>query len=269
MLEIIALPRSTYFYHKKNSKKPSKDIELKEQIKNIFEKNKQRYGYRRVGLELKNQGIKVNFKKVRRLMNELNLKVISKTIKYKSYKGDVGKIADNIIKRDFKSNKPNEKWLTDVTEFKVANEKLYLSPIIDMFNNEIKAYKILKRPKFELVKDMIEEALLKLKPTDNRPIIHSDQGWHYQMEYYQKIIKENKALQSMSRKGNCLDNAAMESFFGILKNECFYNRKFSSINELKRTLKEYIYYYNNERISIKRKGMSPVQYRLWYNSNLN
>lgn len=263
------MPRSTYFYHKQRVKHPPKDLSLQKLIKEIFDKHKCRYGYRRVTLELKKQGKCVNAKRVRRVMSELNLKALKTKSKYKSYKGSIGKIADNLLKREFKANKPNQKWVTDITEFKVGDEKLYLSPIIDLFNNEIKSYKILKSPKFILVKEMIEEALCSLEESSIKPIIHSDQGWHYQMEYYQKIIKDNKALQSMSRKGNCLDNAAMESFFGVLKNECFYNKRYSSLDELEKELNEYMYYYNNERISVKRGGMSPIEYRICYNKNLD
>lgn len=180
--------------------------------------------------------------------------------KYRSYKGQVGQVADNVLQRQFKADKPNQKWVTDVSEFNVQGEKLYLSPIMDLFNGEIIAFQTLRRPVFSLVKDMLKDALNQLSSND-KPIIHSDQGWQYQMSYYQTLLAEKGLIQSMSRKGNCLDNASMESFFGILKSECFYGKKFKSVEELEQTVKEYIYYYNHERIKVKLKGLSPVQYR--------
>ena len=190
----------------------------------------------------------------------MQLKSRIRVVKYRSYKGQVGKIADNILQRQFEADKPNQKWVTDVTEFKVGSEKLYLSPIMDLFNGEIIAFQTQRRPLFGLVKDMLKEAVNKLKPSE-KPIVHSDQGWQYQMAHYQRQLSEKGLIQSMSRKGNCLDNASMESFFGILKSECFYGKKFKTIDDLEQTVKEYIHYYNHERIKVKLKGLSPVEYR--------
>lgn len=187
----------------------------------------------------------------------MQLKSRIRVVKYRSYKGQVGKIADNILQRQFEADKPNQKWVTDVTEFKVGSEKLYLSPIMDLFNGEIIAFQTQRRPLFGLVKDMLKEAVNKLKPSE-KPIVHSDQGWQYQMAHYQRQLSEKGLIQSMSRKGNCLDNASMESFFGILKSECFYGKKFKTIDDLEQTVKEYIHYYNHERIKVKLKGLSPV-----------
>ena len=131
---------------------------------------------------------------------------------------------------------------------------------MDLYNGEIISYQTQRRPMFELVKDMLKDALKKLKSTE-KPIIHSDQGWQYQMRHYQQQLKQHGLIQSMSRKGNCLDNASMESFFGILKSECFYGKKFNTIDELEQSVKEYIHYYNHERIKVKLKGLSPVEYR--------
>ncbi|WP_017395018.1 IS3 family transposase, partial [Acinetobacter haemolyticus] len=170
------------------------------------------------------------------------------------------KIVDNVLQRQFKADQPNLKWATDVTEFNVRGEKLYLSPVIDLFNGEIIAFQTQRRPHYALVKNMLDTALGKLKP-DDKPLLHSDQGWQYQMRHYQQQLKQHGLTQSMSRKGNCLDNAVMESFFGILKSECFYGEKFNSVDELEQTVKEYIHYYNHERIKVKLKGLSPVQYR--------
>lgn len=254
------MARSTYFYHEQKSKLTDKYSDLKQQIKSIYHKHKGRYGYRRITLTLRNLGLSINHKCVQRLMRSMKLKSRIRIAKYRSYKGQVGRVADNVLQRQFEANKPNQKWVTDVTEFNLRGEKLYLSPIMDLFNGEIIAFQTQRRPMFGLVKDMLKDAIMKLKPSD-KPIIHSDQGWQYQMAYYQKQLEEKGLVQSMSRKGNCLDNAAMESFFGILKSECFYGEQFNSVDELEQTVKEYIHYYNHERIKVKLKGLSPVQYR--------
>ena len=231
----------------------------KQEILNIFNKNKSRYGYRRILLELKNLGYVINHKTVLKLMKALNIQGKQRKSKYKSYKGEVGKIVPNIINRNFNATKPFEKLTTDVTEFAVCDEKVYLSPILDMYNNEIVSYSISTSPNFRQTRDMLDGLLNKL-PTNSTPILHSDQGWQYQMKEYQRILKQNNIIQSMSRKGNCLDNSIMENFFGRLKTEMFFGEKFESVDTFIDKLKEYIYYYNNERIILKLK-MSPVQYR--------
>ena len=192
----------------------------KQEILNIFNKNKSRYGYRRILIELKNLGYVINHKTVLKLMKSLNIQGKQRKSKYKSYKGEVGKIAPNIINRNFNATKPFEKLTTDVTEFAVCDEKVYLSPILDMYNNEIVSYSISTSPNFWQTRDMLDGLLNKL-PTNSTPILHSDQGWQYQMKEYQRILKENNITQSMSRKGNCLDNSVMENFFGRLKTEMY------------------------------------------------
>ncbi|MCX2860197.1 IS3 family transposase, partial [Pseudomonas sp. DCB_CB] len=152
------------------------------------------------------------------------------------------------------------KWVTDVTEFKVAQQKLYLSPVMDLYNGEIVAYEMASRPCYSLVGNMLGKALdcLGEKP---KLVLHSDQGWHYQQAQYRRKLSECGVKQSMSRKGNCLDNAAMESFFGTLKSEFFYLKRFESIDELRAGLDEYIHYYNHDRIKLRLNGLSPVEYR--------
>lgn len=193
-------------------------------------------------------------------MRELGLKSIVRMKKYRSYKGTVGKIAPNILDRNFHASKPNEKWVTDITEFKLFGEKLYLSPMLDLFNGEIIAYSLESRPVYTLVSTMLERALEQLDDEDTL-LIHSDQGWHYQMRQYRQALAERGITQSMSSKGNCYDNAVIENFFGILKSEFLYTQEFESIEQFKEELKKYIEYYNNKRIKSKLKGMSPVQYR--------
>lgn len=237
-----------------------KYAEIKEMIKQIYHRHKGRLGYRRITLLLKEKGILINHKTVLRLMKILGLKSIIRVKKYKSYKGEQGKIAPNVLQRNFKSDAPNQKWATDVTEFNVSGNKLYLSPIIDLFNGEIVSFDLSERPVFSQIIRMLKKSFRKVKST-KKIILHSDQGWQYQMRFYQKQLAERGLTQSMSRKGNCLDNAAMESFFGILKSECFYGEEFKSVDELEQKVKEYIHYYNHERIKVKLKGLTPVEYR--------
>ena len=180
--------------------------------------------------------------------------------RYHSYQGSVGKVASNGLERNFRAKAPNQKWVTDVTEFKIKGEKVYLSPILDLYNGEIISYEIADRPQISMVMQMLQAAFKRLSKGD-RPILHSDQGWQYQMGFYQEALKEQGITQSMSRKGNCLDNAVMENWFGIMKSEFFYQEKFDSMQSFKAGLKEYIHYYNHDRIKQKLKGLSPVNYR--------
>ena len=193
-------------------------------------------------------------------MGELGLKSRIRIKKYKSYKGQQGKIAPNLLARDFKAKTMYQKWATDITEFKVAGKKLYLSPIIDMYNREVVSYQISESPNFKQVHEMLKKAFVKL-PVKAAPILHSDQGWQYQMKMYHKMLADKNITQSMSRKGNCLDNAVVENFFGTLKSEMFHLKKFKSVQELKKDIKAYIRYYNHDRISLVLNGMSPIKYR--------
>ncbi|PJG84211.1 IS3 family transposase [Conservatibacter flavescens] len=258
LLRIAKLPRSSFFYYLKQDK--PRDAKFCEEITALFHEHHGRYGYRRITMVLKARGHHVNHKKVQRLMQQLSLKGKCKAKKYRSYRGEVGKIAPNVLERNFKAMKPNEKWLTDVTEFKCDEGKLYLSPIKDLFNNEIISYDLSRTPNFEQTIRMLNQAIARL-PKGKTPILHSDQGWQYQMRGYRKRLEKYGIIQSMSRKGNCLDNSAMESFFGRLKTECYAGKRFKTYAELEQTLHDYIRYYNYERIQIKLKGLSPVQYR--------
>ena len=180
--------------------------------------------------------------------------------KYHSYKGEVGKIADNIIDRDFSATAPLQKWTTDVSQFNFSWGKCYISPILDMNTNEIISYDLSLSPNMEQIQRILNKAFEKF-PSVEGLIFHSDQGWQYQHAEYQRLLAENNITQSMSRKGNCMDNGAMENFFGRLKVEMFYGEQFESVDDFILALDNYIHYYNNERISLKLKGMSPVQYR--------
>lgn len=210
---------------------------------------------------MRNRGYVLNHKTVQRLMKVLKLKCQVRIKKYRSYKGEIGKVAPNLINRDFKAERPAQKWTTDITEFSLFGQKLYLSPVLDMFNGEIISYNISERPHLGQVMDMLDKAFRTI-PDDTGLIFHSDQGWQYQHKMYQQRLKDKGIRQSMSRKGNCLDNAVMENFFGLLKSELLYLRKFKDIDEFKDELEKYIDYYNNQRIKGKLKGLSPVQYRV-------
>ncbi|MDY0409756.1 IS3 family transposase [Paracerasibacillus soli] len=255
VLCVVGIPESSYHYHIKMMRKANPDQTLEELIQSIFNENNGNYGYRRICLELRNQGHKVNHKKVQRLMRKLGLKgnkFWRKTRKYSSYKGSVGKVAKNRISRRFQTNVPHQKLTTDITEFKCSDGiKLYLNPILDMFNGEIISFGISKRPNLELAMGPLKEAIEIVKDTKYRTTIHSDQGWHYQHKKWVKTLKNNKVFQSMSRKGNCLDNSPMENFFGLLKQEMYHGEAQCSFEELKAKIERYINYYNNKRIKAK------------------
>ena len=240
---------------------PDKYRAEKEEITAIYHENQGRYGYRRITLEMRNRGYYINHKMVSRLMKELDLKCRVRLKKYRSYRGEIGKVAPNLIDRDFRADAPNQKWTTDITEFSLFGRKLYLSPILDMFNGEIISYSISEHPHLEQVMDMLDKAFKRI-PDNTGLIFHSDQGWQYQHKIYQHRLSEKGIRQSMSRKGNCLDNAVMENFFGLLKSELLYLREFESLEEFREELEKYIYYYNHQRIKGKLKGLSPVQYRI-------
>jgi putative transposase len=218
------------------------------------------YGYRRVTALLKRRGLNINHKRVQRTMQELGLQVLRKLGKFRSYRGPGHVAVPNLIKRNFKATEPNKRWVTDVTEFAVGGEKCYLSPIMDLYNGEIVAFQIERRPTLSLVQKMVRKALGKLGK-DEAPVLHSDQGWHYQHAAYRRLLSQKGLKQSMSAKGNCLDNAAMESFFGLLKSEFFYRTRFDSIAQLQDGIRRYIRYYNHKRIKLKLNGLSPVEYR--------
>lgn len=263
LLQLAGLPRSTFYYYLHQSQNPAKYQMVKEQIVIIFNENKKRYGYRRITKELHNNDICVNHKTVRKLMKQLGLVCqVRENRKYNSYRGEVGEVAPNLLERHFKTNEPNRKWVTDVTEFKVHDQKLYLSPILDLFNGEVVSYNLSRHPNFKQITDMLEGAFQKLPDKVDNLILHSDQGWQYQMKSYQNLLKAKGITQSMSRKATCLDNAVAENFFGLLKTELFYLEKFDSLDQPEKAIVECIDYYNNRRIKLKLNGLSPVQYRI-------
>ena len=241
--------------------KPDKYAEVKERIREIFHANKGRYGYRRILCCLRAESYVINHKTVQKLMKELNLCCKVRLKKYKSYKGEIGKATPNVLQRNFTAERPNKKWVTDITEFNITGQKIYLSPMLDLFNGEVVDYAVSLTPSYHQVNDMLSKSLGKIADVKGL-VIHSDQGWQYQMKVYQRTLAEQGITQSMSRKGNCLDNAVMENFFGHLKSELLYIQKFTSVEHFLAELHEYIRYYNNDRIRLKLNGLSPVQYRL-------
>jgi putative transposase len=260
LIEVSGLPRSTYYYYAKRRMQPDKYSEIKEQITEIYNENKGRYGYRRITAVMRSRGYCINHKTIQRLTKQLGIACRVRMKKYRSYKGEVGKIASNLLERNFEATAPNQKWVTDVTEFSLFGQKLYLSPILDLYSRDIVSYTISDRPVLSMVTGMLDKAFERI-PNDTQLILHSDQGWQYQHKQYQRMLTEKGIQQSMSRKGNCLDNAVIENFFGLLKSELLYLQEFDSIDHFKSELVDYLDYYNNRRIKTKLKGLPPALHR--------
>jgi putative transposase len=261
LLAVAGLARSTFFYHQARLDAPDPWAEMKAAITKVFHTNKARYGYRRVHRELVKAGWQVTKKTVLKLMQQLDLASTSRRKRrYVSYQGEVGQIAENLLDRQFTAEATGKKWVTDVTEFRVNDEKLYLSPVMDLFNREIVAYSMSRSPNLHLTNSSLRDAIATLKP-GQAPLVHSDQGFQYQHASWRALLAGAGATQSMSRKGNCFDNAVIENFFGHLKEECFHHVRYLSIEALETALHEYIHWYNHDRISERLEGLSPVQYR--------
>lgn len=264
----MKMARSVFYYHISHMEDRDGYGSVRSRIKQICDKNHGRYGYRRICMELRNEDIVINHKTVQKLMNRMELKAKTKKRHYHSYKGETGRIVPNVLERDFCADRPNQKWATDVTQVCINDRKMYFSPILDMFDGGIISYTISTCPNLQMVISMLKKAFKKWSQLDGL-IMHSDQGWHYQHGMYQEMLKDHGITQSMSRKGNCSDNAMMENFFALMKNELLYANKFESIREFQGALRQYIDWYNNKRIKLRLKGMSPVQYRVHYYRELN
>ncbi|WP_262104992.1 IS3 family transposase [Arthrobacter sp. Marseille-P9274] len=261
LLQVAGLARSTFFYHQARLRAPDPKEAIKTAATKIFTNNHGRYGHRRIHTELTKQGWTIAKKTVLKLMRSLQLvcKVRQKK-RYNSYQGEQGKTAPNLLNRDFDADAPNQKWVTDVTEFRVDGRKLYLSPVMDLFDRQIVSYTVGLSPNLALTNTSLRIALRTLEH-EQKPIVHSDQGFQYQHASWRRLLQHANAIQSMSRKGNCYDNAVMENFFGHLKEELFHHVRFLSTSALESALHDYIRWYNTERISTKLEGLSPVQYR--------
>jgi putative transposase len=261
LLEVAGLARSTFFYHQARLQGPDSQETLKIAITDIFATNQGRYGHRRIHTELLKQGWTVAKKTVLKLMSALGLACkVRRKKRYNSYQGEQGAAAPNLLNREFDATAPNQKWVTDVTEFSVGDRKLYLSPVMDLFDRQIISHSISASPNLDLTNTSLQQAIARLQP-GQQPLVHSDQGFQYRHTTWRALLEGAGAVQSMSRKGNCYDNAVMENFFGHLKEEVFHHVRFLSTDALEAALHEYIHWYNTERISTKLEGLSPVQYR--------
>ena len=263
LLTAVQLPRSSYYYQREALRRPDKYAEARQAIATIFESNYRSYGYRRIGERLRRDGAALSEKVVRRLMSEESLIVGSTQRRgFSSYRGELSPAPENIIARDFQAPAPNEKWLTDITEFPVPDGKVYLSPIIDCFDGLVVSWSISASPNAELVNAMLDEAISTLPPGE-RPVVHSDRGCHYRWSGWLKRLEAAGLTRSMSRKGCTPDNAACEAFFGRLKVEFFYARQWSgtTMEQFIAELDAYIRWYNESRIKMSLGGRSPVEYR--------
>jgi putative transposase len=261
LLQVSGLARSTYFYHQARLKAPDPQVTLKTAITDIFRANHGRYGHRRIHTELLKHGWTIAKKTVLKLMRSLGLVCkVRRRKRYNSYQGEQGTAAPNLLNREFEATAPNQKWVTDVTEFSVGDRKLYFSPVMDLFDRQIISHTIGRSPNLDLTNTSLREALTCLQP-GQQPLVHSDQGFQYRHASWRTLLESAGAVQSMSRRGNCYDNAVMENFFGHLKEELFHHVRYISTDALETALHEYIRWYNTDRISTKLKGLSPVQYR--------
>jgi transposase InsO family protein len=260
LLRIAGVARSVYYYWRKARQRPDAYASEKRRIEMEFHKHKGRYGYRRIMWALRAEGCWLNHKTVQKLMNQLGLKSTVRPKRYKSYRGQLSRVAPNTLNRCFEAAEPNTKWVTDVTEFNVRGQKVFLSPILDLSNQEIVSYQIAKTPHLRMVTSMLNQAFKRLNGHESL-LLHSDQGWQYQMSGYRQALSDQGIRLSMSRKGNCHHNATMEGFFGILKSEFFHGHEFANVDIFIGELREYISYYNHDRIKVNLKGLSPVDYR--------
>ncbi len=259
-------------YWQKRFNRENPDTDLLTLIQAIRKEHKD-YGYRRIHAELQKRGMKVNKKKVQRMLQKHGMQVTSftrKSRRFSTYKGVVGRLAPNRVNRRFKTSIPHQKITTDTTEFKyyeadakgrVNIKKLYLDPFMDMWNLEILSYGISDRLSAESIMSALDEAIAVTNDCCYRRTFHSDRGWAYQMKSYRNVLEKNHIFQSMSRKGNCYDNAPMENFFGIMKQEMYYGQEYNSFDELKTAIEKYIRYYNEKRSKASLDYCSPIEYR--------
>lgn len=257
------MARSTFYYQCQATQRADPQSAMEARIRAVYDEHKGRYGYRRITAALCNSMAEpINHKCVQRLMQKMGLRALIRTKKRSRHATGMSDVhVPNVLQRDFCATAPNQKWVTDVTEFNVNGQKLYLSACMDLYNGEIVAHRMARRPVFELVSSTLRAALSRTKYVAEL-IVHSDQGWHYKMQPYRAMLERRGVKQSMSRKGNCFDNAAIESFFGTLKAEYFHLAAPNSLDALEAGVHDYVHYYNHERIKLGLQGLSPVEYRL-------
>ena len=262
MCKFLSVPRSSYYYWLKNKDCEDKDASLVESIREGQRASCGTYGYRRMTIWLNRvYGIIVNSKRVRRVMKEAGLQsVVRKKKKFKKDQGAVYKY-DNLLARNFYSSRPNDKMVTDITYISTGRGKVFLSMVKDLFDNSIRGYCVSRNNDLKLVADTLRETFTNIKTNNGKPVLlHSDQGFQYTSKLYERLTSQYGITPSMSRKGNCFDNAAAENFFSHLKSELINRVKLKDYEEAKKAIDDYIRYYNNERIQVKLK-MAPLEYR--------
>jgi len=259
-LAVAGIARSTFFYHQARVARPDPASALHEAIRTAFTQAKGRYGHRRIHRELVKTGWRVAKKTVLTRMRQLGLVCrVRRRKRFTTYRGEIGTTAPNHLNRAFTATAPNQQWVTDVTEFRIGDDRLYLSPVMDLFDRRIIAATVGRSPNLNLTTTALRTAIGMLRPGE-QPLVHSDQGFQYQHASWRNLLATAGAIPSMSHKGNCLDNAVIESFFGHLKTELLLD-PFICIAALETALHEYITWYNHDRTSATLKGLSPVQYR--------
>jgi transposase InsO family protein/transposase-like protein len=262
LLTMIEMPKSSYFYQREAQNKGDKYATLRTTVKEVFNENHGRYGYRRLHAIIRKSGERVSEKVIRRIMKEDKLSVPQKKRKYKSYLGEISPAVENIVNRDFHAEKPNTKWLTDLTEFHIPAGKAYLSPILDCFDGMPISWTIGTSPDAELVNMMLDGAIETLQEHE-KPVIHSDRGCHYRWPGWIERMDTAGLTRSMSKKGCSPDNAACEGFFGSVKNEMFYFRSWQgvSMEQFIDELDGYLRWFRDKRIKMTLGAMSPMEYR--------
>lgn len=264
LLAELDIARSSYFYHCARLRMPDKYADVRQVLSEVFHGNHRCYGYRRMHAALGRRQLSLSEKVVQRLMKQECLIVTAnKKRRYGSYLGEISPAPDNLINRDFRADTPNEKWLTDITEFHIPAGKVYLSPMIDCFDGLVVSWTIGTRPDSDLVNTMLDAAIETVVTSAIRPVIHSDRGAHYRWPGWLSRVRSAKLIRSMSRKGCSPDNAACEGFFGRLKTELFYPRNWKdiTIEQFIQIVDAYIRWYNEKRIKISLGSLSPIEYR--------
>lgn len=260
----IGIARSSYYFHQLKIGRPDPYVKLRTQILEIFETSRRTYGYRRIWMTLRSEGVKLSEKIVRQLMTEAGLHVVKKKRRrFSSYRGEITPAPDNELGRNFHAEQPNEKWLTDITEMAAADGKVYLSPVIDCFDGMVVTWKMSRNPNARLTNGMLKDAIKGL-PNKSKPILHTDRGVHYRWPSWIHIVEQAGLIRSMSNKACSPDNAACEGFFGRLKNEMYFERGWEkqSVAQLMSAIDDYINWYNHQRIKMSLGGKSPIQYRV-------
>lgn len=261
LLAAANLPHTTYYDEVARQRRPDPEAELRHLITDLYHQFRGIYGYRRIHGELGKKGIVVSEKKVMKIMRAQNLTAVIRRRRYSSHKGEVGVVAQNVLNRQVTTTAPNQAWVTDITQFRVQDKKVYLSAVMDLYDRQIIGYTVGRRPTVVFANASLKQALATVGYRHDGLLIHSDQGFHYQHRSWQHLVQTAGATQSMSRKGNCYDNAVIESFFGSLKEEMFNHRSYPHVEALTEALHWYIHWYNTERISTRLGKQSPVQYR--------